>query len=64
MNTLAHELRAILPDTGERLNGQLCELHNDPTPDRCEWMIRSLSDAATVCARLRTELQRGEPPTV
>lgn len=64
MNEQAHSLRAALPDLADQVQGQLINLYNDPTPDRCDRMIRSLSDTATTCARLRAELQRGETPTV
>ena len=64
MNAAAQNIRAALPDLGSTLKGQLDALHADATPDRCDYMIRGLSDVATICARLRTELLRGEKPTV
>lgn len=64
MTPLAHQLRACLPDLADRTHGQILELFNDPTPDRCDLMRRALHEVATACARLGSELERGESPTV
>lgn len=64
MNDLAHQLRACLPALADRTNEQLQQLASDPTADRCDWMIRAIAEVSTAVYRLRTELQRGEQPTV
>lgn len=60
----AHELRASLPGLAERTEAQLATLHADPTPDRCDLLVRALAEVATTVRRLGVELQRGEPPTI
>lgn len=64
MNTLAHSYCACLPDLADQLTAQLLALRDDPTPDRCDHMVRALHAAQTAVGRLRTELLRGDPPTV
>lgn len=64
MTTLAHQLRACLPDLADRTQSQLYELRNDPTLERCDVVYRALAEVATVIRRLGVELERGEQPTV
>ena len=58
MNTAAHAYRACLPDLADALAARLTTLRDDPTPDRCEWVIKSLGEAQEVIGRLRVELTR------
>jgi len=64
MTVKAHELRACLPALSERTQAQLATLYDDPTPDRCDLLVRALHEVATTVRRLGVELARGEPPTV
>ena len=64
MNVRAHELQACLLPLAERTQEQLQALWSDPTPDRCDLMIRALAEVSTAVRQLCTELQRGEQPTV
>lgn len=64
MNALAHQLRACLPELADRTHDQLRHLFEDPSPDRCDWMVRELAEVTTVVRRLQAELLHGEPPTV
>ena len=57
-STRVADLRAQLPDLAERTHGQLLELYNNATPDRCDLMVRALSEVATSCRRLSSELSR------
>lgn len=40
----------------ERTHGQLLDLQREPTRERCDLMVRSLSDASTQIHRLRDSL--------
>ena len=64
MSPLAHNLRACLPDLADRTHDQLRLLFEDPTPDRCDLMVRALHEVETTCRQLCAELLRGESPTV
>jgi hypothetical protein len=64
MSTTAQAYRDCLPDLADQLAAQLLSLRDNPTPDRCDWMVRTLYAAQTAVRRLRTELQRRQPPTV
>lgn len=57
---LLHALYAqpSLQDLGEKLAGQLRELAARPTLDRCDRMVRELSEASTAVARMRAQLER------
>jgi len=47
-----------LPTFAVRTHAQLTELARDPTPDRCDQMIRALAEVSAQVHRLRTELER------
>jgi hypothetical protein len=64
MSVLAHELLATLPRLSDRTVEQLTALYKDPTPDRCDLMVRALAEVETVCRRLASELLTGEQPVV
>jgi hypothetical protein len=64
MTPVAHSLRACLPSLADRTHDQLRLLFEDPTPDRCDVMVRALHEVETICRRLCAELLSGEPPTV
>ncbi len=64
MNDEAHRHRASLPNLADGIQAKLMTLFQDPTPDRCELMVRELHEVETTCRRLAAELRNGEPPTV
>lgn len=64
MTPLARQLLASLPDLADRTQAQLQDLWKDPEPDRCDWMLRSLHEVATVVHRLRAEQQHRGQHTV
>lgn len=51
-------MQSTLQVTAARTHGQLCDLVREPTPERCELMIRELADVSAQVYRLLTELQR------
>ena len=55
---LWNKYRNRLKTLAERTHGQLLELYNNATPDRCDLMVRALSEVATSCRRLSSELSR------
>ena len=57
-------MSADLADAGAMLAGQLGELSARPSVDGCDLMVRALAEVATTVRQLRTELERGEQPTV
>ena len=53
-----------LPDLADSVRNQLKELHRASSPDRCDRMLLSLAGVSLVVSQLRTQLERGEQPTV
>lgn len=54
----AEEYRRALPEHGESVHAQLCELATRPSLERCDTAIRNLSGLVTVLARYRERLQQ------
>lgn len=49
-----------LAEIGERLAAQFAELSARPTRDGCDHVLRSLTEASTAVARMRTRLERDQ----
>ncbi|WP_162125699.1 hypothetical protein [Pseudoxanthomonas wuyuanensis] len=60
----AAELRRQLPDLGDGLRAQCIELHNAPSPERCERLALNLDGARRAVLQLAETMrheQRGAP---
>lgn len=51
---MQHDLQAL----ATRTHGQLMDLAREPSPERCDLMIRALAEVSCLVARLRTEMER------
>lgn len=47
-----------IAEIGERLTAQFAELSARPSRDGCDHVLRSLTEASTAVARMRTRLER------
>lgn len=54
---------ASMADLGESLAAKFRELGARPCADACNYLLRDLTEAKNAVARLRDDLERGEPPT-
>lgn len=59
-----HPWPAAMEFSGEMLSAQFVELSARPNPERCDWLLHDLADAASLVKRARDFLlSPGGPPT-
>lgn len=51
--------QSTLADLGEGLAAKFCELSKRPCADRCDYLLRDLTEATNAVRRLRTTLEQG-----